>query len=215
MRNDREFFVRAVLAWGRAHLRKFPWREEKDPWRILIAEILLQRTTPGHVVRVYEEFVRRFPDPPSLARASREEVERVIFPLGMIKRAGTLVRMARLICEKYGGRVPDDVRELMRLPGVGRYTAHGVLCLAYGRPVPMIDVNSARVVRRFFGLPSDKKPKEDEELWAFATELVPAEEPALFNLALLDLGATVCRDRKPECERCPLSERCLFRKNPG
>ena len=161
------------------------------------------------MVKVYEDFIRKFPDPFSLARASREEVEKVILPLGMVKRAGTLVKMAQVICKRYRGQVPNNVEDLMRLPGVGRYTAHGVLCLAYGRPVPMIDINSARVLRRYFGLPSDKKPKRDERLWAFAASLVPVEKPALFNLALLDLGAIICRDRKPECERCPLSRKCL------
>ena len=209
----REFFVKTILFWGRQHARKFPWREEKNPWRILIAEILLQRTTPGHVLKVYTEFVQRFPDPASLSRASPEEVKRILFPLGMAKRAGMLVRMARVICKRHNGRVPDSAEELIHLPGVGRYTAHGVLCLAHRRPVPMIDVNSARVIRRFFGLSTEKRPKEDEKLWNFAAQLVPPDEPILFNLALLDFGASICR-KKPHCASCPLSEKCFyFRSN--
>jgi len=210
MLNERKrFFVEAVLKWGRKNLRQYPWRQEQDPWKVLVAEIMLQRTTPGHVLTVYDSFLRRFPNPRSLAEALQSEVETLFRPLGMIKRVQKLVAAAREICRRHGGHVPLDPDELMKLPGVGRYTAYAVLSIATGRPYPIIDGNSARVLRRFFGLASKKRPRDDEELWSLAARLIPSDEPALFNLSLLDMGAKLCRVQDPNCEICPLEGSCL------
>ena len=207
--NAREkFFVEAVLEWGRNHLRRYPWRSERDPWKVLIAEIMLQRTTPGHVLKVYDVFLRRYPNPKSLTESPREEVEEILRPLGMVKRVRKILETAREICRRHGGRVPLDPEELMKLPGVGRYTAHAVLSLSAGKPYPLIDRNSARVLRRFFALPSERRPRDDEELWRLASRLIPPDQPALFNLSLLDIGSIICRPKKPRCDICPLSQRC-------
>ena len=211
LKDKEKFFVKAVLEWGRNHLRKYPWRCERDPWKVLIAEIMLQRTTPGHVLKVYEKFIRRYPNPKSLVEATREEVEEFFRPLGMFKRVGKLLEAAREICRRHEGSVPLDPEQLVKLPGVGRYTANAVLSLSAGRPYPLIDGNSARVLRRFFSLPSDRRPRDDEELWRLASRLIPPDKPALFNLSLIDLGSMICRLNKPRCDLCPLSRRCSGR----
>ena len=208
---DREkFFVEALLNWGRRNIRRYPWRTEKNPWRVLIAEIMLQRTTPGHVIKVYDKFLRRFPTPKSIAETELSEVENLFRPLGMIKRAKKLLETARIIYQKYDGQVPLTFKELSKLPGVGRYTAYAVLLIVRKEPYPLIDNNSARVLRRFFSLPTEKRARDDDELWKFASRLVPLQKPVLFNLALLDLGAIICRHIKAKCKYCPLSGKCLY-----
>ncbi|GBC87321.1 Adenine DNA glycosylase [bacterium HR12] len=209
---SRKAFRRAVLAWFRRNGRRFPWRERAGRYSVLIGEILLQRTRGEAVAEVYEAFLRRWPTPERLARAAPRSVAEVIRPLGLAKRAPLLVRLGRELVRL--GRIPSDPKELIVLPGVGPYAAHAVPVFADGRPLPLVDWVVARVLRRYFGLPADRRPNADRELWALAQELVRPGRARELWLGVLDLGAAICRP-KPRCAECPLRVGCAFAHSVG
>jgi A/G-specific adenine glycosylase len=197
-----------LLAWGRAHRRSFPWREARDPWKVLVAEVLLQRSRGKTVAKVYEELFRRWPDPLALSRAREPSITAVIRPLGLIRRAVTLRAMAREVVRL--GRVPTTLEGLLFLPGVGRYAANATLVVAFGKRAPVVDGVTARVYRRYLGLESDLPASNDEALWAAAEEVTPRTGTREWNWAVLDLAADVCLPARPRCHACPLMERCHF-----
>jgi A/G-specific adenine glycosylase len=174
-----------------------------------MAEIMLQRTTPGHVVPVYRRFQYCYPTAQRLAAAEQSEVLLLLEPLGLPRRFVLIHRLAEALTEHWGGCPPDDFESLTRLPGVGPYTARAVMCLAYGRDVAMPDVNAIRVVSRAYGVVSSKKrPHTDHELWSKMDALVPEGGGREFNLALIDLGTMVCKKRSPRCGECPFCGMC-------
>jgi A/G-specific adenine glycosylase len=196
-----------MLRWFREHPRSFPWREQRDPYAVLIGEILLQRTRGEQVVPVYQEFLRRWPTPDRLARARESSLARVIRPLGLAKRARTLKRLGRALAQPE--RVPTDPNLLERLPGVGPYAAHAVPIFAAGRNLPLVDWVIARVFRRYFGLPSERRPGTDPQLWELADRLAKPGRARQLWLGTLDFAAAICRPR-PLCENCPLSPTCRY-----
>jgi A/G-specific adenine glycosylase len=204
---DVPWFRRRLLEWGREHRRSFPWRETDDPWRVLVAEVLLQRSRGKTVAKVYEEFVRRWPDAAALSRARESSITAVIRPLGLTRRAASLRAMAKEVVRQ--GRVPRSFDGLLALPGVGRYAANATLVVAFGKRAAVVDGVSARVYRRYFGLPSDLLPSEDEELWKTVAAATPARGRD-WNWAVLDLAAEVCLPARPRCSACPLIGRCTF-----
>jgi A/G-specific adenine glycosylase len=204
--DPRRTFVRRLLAWGRANRRAFPWREETDPFRVLVAEVLLQRSRGGTVARVYGELFARWTSASALASADVDQIRSVIRPLGLVRRAETLRRLAAAVVER--GEVPSSVPALQELPGVGRYAAHATAAVAFGRGVPTVDGVSARVYRRYFDLPSDVPAAADERLWATVAEVTPRRAVREWNWAVLDLAATVCLPEVPRCPACPLFETC-------
>lgn len=207
-----EEFRRRVIAWyEECGCRHLPWRNVRDGWAVLVASLLLRKTTVAQVVGVYEEFLRRFPSPQSLLSASEGDVESIIKPLGIHQRAKLFKKLARVLVERFGGRVPCSRRELESLPGVGSYAASEVLLRACGRPEPLLDRNMIRVIERVFGAASLKKrPHTDPELWALARKLVPEnpEDAEKFNFGVLDLARKVCRARGPRCGECPVGDLC-------
>ena len=202
-----EQFVELICAWGRKHLREFPWRNSESPLEILVAEVLLQRT-PAQ--RVEERFIQ-FRDRVLSVGAShrRDQIKREFRDLGLGKRIDWLLDALQIIEKEYSGRVPDAVEDLVLLPGVGRYTANAVLCLAYGRPVPMVDANVIRILTRVFGLSVHQQSKPGSEVVALAASLVPHDCARLYNLSMVDYGALICR-KKPLCDDCPLVHLCLY-----
>jgi A/G-specific adenine glycosylase len=206
---DVPWFRRRLLAWGREHRRSFPWRETSDPWEILVAEVLLQRSRGKTVAKVYRELIGRWSDPEAMSRAREASIARVIHPLGLTRRAATLSAMAKEL-ERLGG-VPRSFDELVALPGVGRYAANATLVVAFGKRAPLVDGVSARVYRRYFGLDAELLPSEDQELWRKVEEASPARMRD-WNWAVLDLAAEVCLPARPRCPGCPLAARCLFAK---
>jgi A/G-specific adenine glycosylase len=207
---DVPWFRRRLLAWGREHRRSFPWRETSDPWEILVAEVLLQRSRGKTVAKVYEELFRRWPDAEAMSRARESSIAAVIRPLGLTRRAATLRSMAREVV-RLGG-VPRSFDELVALPGVGRYAANATLVVGFGKRAPVVDGVSARVYRRYLGLDSGLLPSEDEDLWAAVSDATPARSRE-WNWAVLDLAAEVCLPARPRCSACPLAARCLFAKS--
>jgi A/G-specific adenine glycosylase len=208
------YFRKRLLAWFAEHSRDFPWRMTSDPYRLLMAEVLLQRTQAPQVRDHYAAVLSRFPQPQALAAAPVGVVAETIRPLGLAKRAPLLKRLGEDLSSRFQGNVPADADELASLPGVGRYIAGATACFAFELPTAVVDVNAIRVFSRFFGVTSRRsRPREDAGIWAFAQTLVPPRRAVDYNRALIDFASLVCRPRNPVCTQCPLQRRCLFRAN--
>lgn len=185
----------------------FPWRASRDPYVILLAEVLLQRTRGPNVAKHFRSIVEELPNAARLARSEVEEIERVIAPLGLRKRAGLLKRLGAELVDRYDGSVPRRSEDLLRLPGIGPYAASGVRCFAYGERAAIVDVGIARIIRRCLNLPETRRINEDPELWTVAEALLPSRGFRRHNLALLTVADRHCRVR-PRCEPCPLLPVC-------
>jgi A/G-specific adenine glycosylase len=201
----------AVLAWGAHDLRDLPWRRERDPWRILVAEVMLQQTQVRRVVPKWTGFLERFPTPAACAAAPLSDVLVLWQGLGYPRRARNLRATAATVVERHGGALPDDLDALLALPGIGPYTARAVLAFAFERDVAVVDTNIARILARTAGTRLTSKQAQDR-----ADGLVPRGEGWLWNQVLMDLGAAICRP-VPACDRCPLTAcawRCAGRPEP-
>jgi len=199
----------ALLKWFDQHQRDLPWRKTKDPYAIWVSEVMLQQTQVDRVKGYWARFLERFPTVKKLAVAEVSEVLSAWTGLGYYTRARNLHRAAQDIVKRFGAKLPDDLDALLSLPGFGRYTAGAVASIAFGREVPLVDGNVARVLSRLFeieGAPADKK--REAELWRVAGELVHGERPGDFNQALMELGATVCVPQNPLCLICPVKDEC-------
>ncbi len=216
---EREAVVRrahaqnALLRWygesGRAHL---PWRHTRDPYAVLVSEVMLQQTQVERVLPKYEEFLTRFPTLEALAAAPLAEVIKVWAGLGYNMRAVRLHEIARQAVERYGGSLPGTLDELLSLKGIGRYTAGAVACFAFGLPVATVDTNIRRVLWRVFrGIEPVEWPPDQTTsrmVLALAEWALPRDRAYDWQQALMDLGATICQSRRPLCERCPLMDCC-------
>jgi A/G-specific adenine glycosylase len=201
-------FQRRLLTWYAVHGRDLPWRRTREPYRILVSEIMLQQTQVDRVLPKYRQFLRRFPTLRSLAEADVDQVRQLWYPLGYNVRPVRLHMIARETLAHYRGRLPDDAERLRRLPGVGRYTAGAILSFAYGRDEPILDTNVRRVLGRVFLGPRRFARARDRALWDLAGSLVPRGRGYDFNQALMDFGATWCTPRRPRCQPCPLRRLC-------
>lgn len=203
----RRHFRRALLRWYARHQRDLPWRRTRDPYRVLVSEIMLQQTQVERVIPKYHEFLERYPTLEHLAAADVREVKRAWYPLGYNIRPVHLHGIAREAVARYGSRLPDDEAALRRLKGIGRYTAGAVLSFAYGKRAPILDTNVRRVLGRVFhGEEGRRVPTAD--LWRLAALLLPRRRVYDFNQALMDFGATWCTARKPLCPPCPMRRFC-------
>jgi len=194
-----------LLAWGERTRRDLPWRRTRDPWAVLVAELMLQQTQAVRVAARYEAVLRALPTPEACARVPVGEVVRAWAGLGYNRRAVSLHRAAVVVTERHGGRLPDDLAALLALPGVGPYTARAVLAFAFERDVGVVDTNAGRVLARWEG--RTLRPREVQVL---ADAAVPPGAGWAWNQAVLDLGATVCRRRRPRCDACPVRESCAW-----
>ena len=201
------------MAWGRANRRSFPWRETDDPFQILVAEVLLQRSRGKTVANVYKKLFARWLDARSLARARVETIAKVIHPLGLTRRARTLKEMAAAVDGL--GQVPSTLDGLLQLPGVGPYAAGATLAVAYGKRAPVVDSVTARVYRRYFGLDPVVPASSDPELWRVVADASPARKNKEWNWAVLDLASSVCLPKVPRCQECPLAAHCRWSQGHG
>jgi A/G-specific adenine glycosylase len=200
-----------LLRWFREHGRHLPWRRTRDPYKILVSEVMLQQTQVERVREYYTRFVRRYPTVQDLASAHPARVRDSWDGLGYYARARNLHAAARRVVREHGGRFPRELQEVMSLPGVGRYTAGAVVSFAYGEPAPILDTNVRRVLSRIFVRRQASRPAAmDRRLWALAEAVIPAGDPWAFNQALMDFGATVCTARNPRCWLCPLRGLCAY-----
>jgi len=208
---DVRWLRRRLMRWHSVSARMFPWRETQDPYRILIAEVMLQATFAAKVVPVYEEFVARYPTPHDLAHAPVDEIEDVIRPLGLLGRARVLSKIGEVLVTHFGGTVPCDDESLRSLPRVGDYTAGAVRTFGFGLRAGIPDTNVIRLLHRFFGLHSPRKSHRGSPPKALRTaayDVLPETGSRDLNYAMLDFGALVCKSIRPKCHECPLSERC-------
>lgn len=212
MRLDRQqirSFQRRLLRWYGHHGRDLPWRRTQDPYRILVSEIMLQQTQVDRVLDYYEPFLHRYPTIESLAVSSEPQVREAWDGLGYYARAQNLHRTAKEVTSRFAGQLPTRFEDIRRLPGIGRYTAGAVLSFAYGQDAAILDTNAARVLTRVFGVRRHRSPgRLQRRLWEIAETVTPGGRAARFNQAIMDLGATVCRARLPECRRCPVRACC-------
>jgi A/G-specific adenine glycosylase len=201
------------LAWYDIHRRDLPWRHSRDPYAIWISETMLQQTRVETVIPYYERFLGRFPDMQTLADADQEDVYAHWAGLGYYSRARNLHSAARRVVDDFAGELPDGAEDLRSLPGVGRYTAGAVASIAFDRPEAIVDGNVKRVLARLLGIRRDVNDKDvAERIWAEAARLADGERPGDLNQALMELGATVCTPRAPQCSTCPLSRSCDARR---
>lgn len=201
-----------ALAWFDEHGRRLPWRETRDPYRTLVAEVMLQQTGTGRVAPTYDTFLQRFPTLDRLAHAPAMDVIQAWRGLGYNRRAVELHRAAQTIVRDHGGVFPTEPAALRRLPGLGEYTANALACFAFDRQVPVIDTNVRRVLART-ALGKDPDEVAGDRVSALAAEWLPPDEAYRWNQALMDVGAMVCRVAKPLCGKCPLRASCLYHAN--
>ena len=204
---------RKLVAWYHDAHRELPWRRDRDPYRVLVSEMMLVQTTVTAVVPYFERFLARFPSVSALAEADESAVIKQWEGLGYYRRARQLHSAARAIVERHGGSVPDDPDALRALPGVGRYIAGAILSFAFDRPAPILEANTQRVLARWLAWGEDlKKTKSQARLWEAAARLVPPAGAGTFNQAFMELGALVCTPRSPSCLFCPVSAECRARQ---
>ena len=200
---------RRLLRWFDAHRRDLPWRADRDAYRIWVSEVMLQQTQVATVVGYFEKFLKAFPTVAALAAADEREVLHAWQGLGYYRRARDMHRAAKVLAGA-GGEPPDDPAVWANLPGVGRYILGAVLSQAFDRRMPIVEVNTKRVLCRVFGQTGDTQSKEVQAwLWETAEAVLPRRRVGDFNQALMELGALVCTPADPKCDRCPLAKDCV------
>jgi len=205
------WFRRQLLAWFGCNGRAFPWRDPaRTPYEVIVAEILFQRTTANGVARAYPTFIERYPSWEALSCVSLERLQQDLRPLGLWRQKAAVFQSLARSLEGGGGRVPTSRRELEQFEGIGQYTASAVLAIVYGRAEPLVDVNAARLLGRFFGLGTFPNIGRDPILHALARRVVRGERSLQVSWAILDFGALVCRPNRPLCKECPLQSGCGF-----
>ena len=202
-------FQRVLLRWYRRHQRPLPWRRTRDPYKILVSEIMLQQTQVDRVIPKYHEFLRRYPTVKALALARVHELRKVWYPLGYNIRPVRLRNIARRVMTRHRGRIPDSYDGLLAMDGIGRYTAGAVLSFAFDQDVPTLDTNVARLLQRYFGASHDSAaPARRRTLWELAARVIPRGKAYEINQAMMDFGALVCTARRPRCPTCVLRRAC-------
>jgi A/G-specific adenine glycosylase len=205
---------RQLLDWYAVNRRRLPWRETSDPYAIWVSEVMLQQTQVATAIPYYLRFMQRFPTAGRLARADVEEVLKLWEGLGYYSRARNLHRAAGEVIDRFNGRIPDDPAAFQSLPGVGDYIAAAVLSIAFGRVLPVVDGNVKRVLSRLLEMDTPVNRSDAHKTYRVpAGELISPEHPADFNQAIMELGALVCRPKKPLCPSCPLADLCMAHRH--
>jgi A/G-specific adenine glycosylase len=205
-----------LLAWYRANGRDLPWRRTRDPYRVLVSEIMLQQTQVDRVLPKYEEWLEKYPTFHALAASPLQEVTRTWYPLGYNIRPRRLHAIAREAVERYGGELPSDHETLLSFKGIGEYTAGAVRSFAFGHRAAILDTNVARVLFRVFLARGNARAHATKRrLWDISRAVLPLRHVYDFNQALMDFGATLCTARAPRCGVCPLAGMCSTYKAEG
>ncbi len=215
MLNGRELatFRRQLLGWFGQFRRYLPWRRTKDPYRTWLSEIMLQQTRVAAAIPYYERFLERFPDVYALTAAPPEEILRAWSGLGYYSRARNLQKAAQQIVAKYGGQFPSRLEDALALPGIGSYTAAAILSIAFGEKLAVLDGNVARVLARLGAIRGDlRESPRWQKLQETADRLLDPQSPGDWNQAMMELGATLCTPKSPQCLLCPVAQFCQARK---
>ncbi len=207
---DKKKFVAKIGEWYDEHRRELPWRNTTDPYRIWLSEIILQQTRVNQGLPYYLSFSKRFQDVNSLAHAREQEVLRLWQGLGYYTRARNLHRCAKVIVAEHGGQFPDTYEELLKLPGIGSYTAAAIASVAFQKPVAVVDGNVFRVLSRIFGDDHDiASGPGKRHFFELAQKLIPQNHPGEFNQAMMEFGALHCVPKNPKCDNCPFQPNCI------
>lgn len=209
MTDERETLQQALIRWFQREAEPLPWRADPGPYEVWLSEIMLQQTQVATVIPYYQRFLAAFPGLSSLAAADLDAVLKLWEGLGYYSRARNLYRAAQIVVAEHNGEVPHDLKALLSLPGIGRYTAGAILNFAFGIPAPILDGNVIRVFSRLFDLPDDvSQTSVKEALWARAEALLPGEDAPLWNEGLMELGRRICVKANPACALCPIAAYC-------
>ncbi|WP_134699822.1 A/G-specific adenine glycosylase [Ammoniphilus sp. YIM 78166] len=204
-----EDFQQDLLHWFERNLRDLPWRQDRDPYKIWVSEIMLQQTRVDTVIPYFNRFIERFPTLQDLAQAQEDDVLKLWEGLGYYSRARNLHAGVKEVRESYGGAVPDSPEEISKIKGVGPYTAGAILSIAYGKPEPAVDGNVMRVLSRLLVIEDDiQKVKTRKRFETIIRELIAKDNPSYFNQALMELGALICTPKSPKCGHCPVQTHC-------
>ncbi|MDQ6755625.1 MAG: A/G-specific adenine glycosylase, partial [Bacteroidota bacterium] len=208
--NSKQFFTNELLRWNEnGNTRKMPWKNEKDPYKIWISEIILQQTRVQQGLEYYNRFIKKYPTVKHIARANEREVFKLWEGLGYYTRCKNIIASAKYISEKLNGKFPDDYENILQLKGVGSYTASAIASFAYNLPRAVLDGNVFRVLSRYFGIKIPIDIAEGKIFYSnLAKELLDKKFPGVYNQSIMDFGATICKPL-PLCEICPLNVKCI------
>jgi len=199
-----------LISWYHKNGRDLPWRETSDPYHIWVSEIMLQQTRVDTVIPYYHRFISAFPTIKDLAEADRQSVLKLWEGLGYYSRARNLQDAARQVMNDFSGVIPDTYDEIKQLKGVGPYTAAAILSIAFNKPYAVVDGNVIRVMARYYGINDDiRSTRTKNDIQHLSDEAIDPAQPADFNQAVMELGATVCTPHQPDCAACPISGRCV------
>jgi A/G-specific adenine glycosylase len=207
---NKKFFLENLIKWDRIqNKRQMPWKGERDPYKIWISEIILQQTRVSQGLDYYNRFVKKWPDIKSLASASEVEVFKAWEGLGYYSRCRNLIETSKYLQNEYGGRFPSRFDEILKLKGIGNYTASAIASFAYNQPYAVLDGNVFRVLARFFGIYLPVDSSEGKFFFNdLAGSLLDKKNPGIYNQAIMDFGAVICKPAQPLCENCPLKIKC-------
>lgn len=212
-REQKQAFRRRLAAWYKRHERDLPWRKSRDPYRVWVSEVMLQQTQVATVRDYFERFMAELPTVHDLAKADEQQVMQLWEGLGYYRRARGLHAAAKVVSHELGGKFPETVDELMKLPGIGRYTAGAIVSIAYDKPAPILEANTVRLLSRLAALRDDPtKSAGQKKLWQLAESLLPRKDVSRFNQSLMELGSLVCTPREPKCDECPVESLCQARQ---
>lgn len=211
LKETKRKFHQNLRKWYLKNKRDFPWRHSKDSYKILVSEVMLQKTNASKVIPAYIEFIKKYPTIKALQNAKISDVKKILKPLGLIYRAERLISIAKILSNYNQGKVPYQRDQLLKLKGLGKYAASAVMCFAFNKRVPIVDNNIVRLFERIFGYVSSKKrPRDDASLWKLAESLLPKRNIKNYNYALLDFGALQCTAKNPQHAKCPLRNICKY-----
>jgi len=199
-----------IIKWYEKKGRDFPWRNTESPYHILLAEMMLQKTSATQVLPIYQKMLERWPTPEDMVEVDVEKIADAIYPLGLQNvRSKRFKRLAERLVKDYEGQVPQTEGELTSLPGVGYYISSAVRCIAFGKPIPMLDANAGRLFGRYYF--GEKLYSEvDDKIRDKVTDIFPEDRAKEFNLGVIDMGALVCKQTHPVCKDCPLGKDCRY-----
>ena len=203
-----------LIKWFDNHGRSLPWRRTKDPYAIWLSEIILQQTRIDQGLKYWENFLREFPDVKSLSMAKESEILALWSGLGYYSRARNIYKAAHILVSKYESQFPKTSSELLKIPGIGPYTAAAISSICFGEVTPALDGNAFRVYSRLFAMSSPiEKRSTIKDIWTLALPLISNKSPGDSNQAIMDIGSTICKPKNPNCPECPLEENCISRRS--
>jgi len=199
-----------IITWYRINSRDFPWRHTRDPYRVMIAEFMLHRTRADQVVPVYKEFIRKYPDVYSLAKADEKEIKKVTEHLGLHWRSKHFIKAPEYVVETYGGCYPDDIGELRTIPGIGEYIAGAIITVCFNKSASVVDSNIARFINRFYGFNLGGEIRRKKRIVEKASDLFKCNKPGRLLFALVDFTSIICKPLNPQCDMCSLKNHCKY-----